>query len=97
MIQSGVVEYGVSVTPGWNLSTGTGERIFLSPDIKFSLPFSAPPHVVLALNSLDSDHATNLRVVLEPYDVEADEFNIKIRTWDDTVLSSVSVTWIAHD
>jgi hypothetical protein len=96
MIQTGVAEFDPQ-TQGWMLNTGTGERSYRSPDIAFQPPFSAPPKIALALSGIDSDRATNLRVVLEPYDVEAEEFNIVVRTWDDTVLHSVQVTWIACD
>jgi hypothetical protein len=96
MIQTGVAEFGPR-TQGWSLNTGTGLRSFRSPDIGFQPPFPAPPKMALALSGIDSDRATNLRVIVEPYDVEADEFNILVRTWDDTVLHSVLVTWIACD
>jgi hypothetical protein len=52
---------------------------------------------MLALSGIDSEHTTNLRVTVTPYDVEADEFNIMIKTWGDTLIYSVLVTWIAHD
>jgi hypothetical protein len=96
MIQTGAAEYGPQ-TSGWNLNTGTGERTFLSPDIKFHTLFSTPPNIMLALSGIDSEHTTNLRVTVTPYDVEADEFNIMIKTWGDTLIYSVLVTWIAHD
>lgn len=35
---------------------------------------------------------------LETFDVEPEEFNIRIRTWADvSVISQMWVTWIAHD
>lgn len=96
MIQTGVVEYNPQCS-GWNLASGTGERTFTGPDIKFQPPFSAPPSVVLALCGIDSDHATNLRLTLRTSDVEPDEFNIMVSTWDDSLVYSVLVTWIAID
>ena len=69
MIRTGTAWYGVD-SPGWNLHTGAGERAFLSPDVFFDAPFAAPPTVLLAIGGIDSDHMTNLRVVLEAYDVE---------------------------
>jgi hypothetical protein len=96
MIQTGVARFDSQMN-GWNLSTGTGVRSFSSPDIAFQPPFPAPPTLVLALSGLDSEHSVNLRVTLQPYDVEAEEFNIIISTWDDTILHGVTVTWIAHD
>jgi len=96
MIQTGVARFDAQMN-GWNLSTGTGVRSFLTPDIAFQPPFSAPPTLVLALSGIDSEHGANLRVALQPSDVEAEEFNIIISTWDDTVLYGVTVIWIAHD
>jgi hypothetical protein len=97
MIQTGVSALSYVTSPDWNLNAGAGERIFQSPDIPFNPPFSAPPQVALALSGIDSDPAANLRVELYPHDVERDEFNIMVKTWADTVLYGVWVTWIAYD
>jgi hypothetical protein len=96
MIQTGVIDFGPQ-TSGWNLGAGTGQRSFTSQDIGFNPPFGVAPAIALALSGIDSDHATNLRLTLNPYDVQANEFNIQINTWDDTLLYSVVVTWIAYD
>lgn len=97
MIQTGIVRYGYTTETDWNLHTGTGERSFRTPDISFEKPFTAPPRVVLALGGLDSEHTTNLRVHLDPYDIEASEFSVKIQTWADTRLYEVSIMWVAYD
>ena len=97
MIQTGVGDYSYVTLPHWNLNTGTGERTFQTPDIPFDPPFPAPPKVALALSGIDSDQATNLRVEVYPHDVEPGEFNIVVKTWDETVLYGVWITWIAHD
>lgn len=96
MIQTGMIDYGPQ-TQGWNLGSGTGVRQFVSPDIAFQPPFVTPPRIALAISGLDSEHSTNLRVTVESSDIEADEFNIVIRTWDDSLVYSVVVTWIAYD
>ena len=93
MIQTGTAFYD-SNTRGWTLNAGTGDRSFTSPDIRFSSPFSAPPTIALALAHIDSER---VRVALETFDVQVDEFNIVIKTWADTLLYGVGVTWIAHD
>ncbi len=95
MLQTGTVWYGVD-SPGWNLHSGTGERVFRAPDVSFDPPFGTPPKVMLAVAGIDSDQTTNLRVVLEAYDVEPGEFSIRINTWDDTLVYNVWVAWIAH-
>ena len=96
MIRSGTAWYGTE-SEGWNLHTGLGERSFRTQDVSFDAPFSTPPKVLLALGGIDSDRTTNLRVVLEAYDIEPGEFSIRIRTWDDTVIHNVLIAWIAHD
>ena len=98
MIRSGLVQYGATWNPSWSLHTGTGDREFQSDDITFEPPFAtAPRGVVLALAGVDSSHLTNLRVGLYPYDVEAHEFNIRVKAWGDTEIYSVWVAWIAYD
>jgi hypothetical protein len=97
MILTGVCDFSYVTSPQWDLNVGTGERIFRSPDIPFDPPFVAPPNVALALSGIDSDQATNLRVEVYPHDVEAGEFNIVVKTWDETVLYGVWITWIAYD
>lgn len=94
MLQMGVFEFHPQVT-GWNLSSGTGPRSFRSPDIKFQPPFSGTPQILLALSGIDSEHTTNLRLTVRPDDVEPDEFNIMVSTWDDSIIYSVMVTWLA--
>jgi hypothetical protein len=97
MIQSGMIHYH-SNSPGWALhNPGAQPKQFVSSDVKFDPPFSSAPTVVLALAGLDADHTTNVRVFLEAFDVEADEFNIRVQSWDDTMIHGVWVTWIAHD
>jgi hypothetical protein len=34
-------------------------------------------------------------VEIYPHDVESEELNLIVKTWDDTVLHGVQVTWIA--
>jgi H-type lectin domain len=96
MIQTGMAGFGVD-SPDWNLNTGIGERSFRTPDVSFDPPFDSAPHVVLAIGGVDIANLANLRLGLEAYDVEPGEFSIRIRTWSDTQLYNVLVTWIAHD
>ncbi len=97
MIQSGGVSLGQLTSGDWNLGSGTGTREYRSPDIPFPSRFSAQPNVVLALCGLDCGHMTNLRVEVYPENVQPEEFNIVVRTWDDTELYAATVTWIAYD
>jgi hypothetical protein len=93
MIQAGTAFYDTN-TPGWTLNTGTGDRSFTSPDIRFDPPFQAPPKIAVSLAGLDGER---VRVGLGTFDIQADEFNVVIYTWWDTALYGVRVTWIAFD
>jgi hypothetical protein len=93
-IEAGTVQFRPD-SPDWNLHEGTGPRRFQSPDIRFHEAFTTPPTVVVAIASLDTEHQANTRVVVYTADVEADEFNIRIQTWDDSLVYQVWVTWIA--
>ena len=95
MIQTGMVKLH-SQMPGWQLNAGSGFRTFLSPDIKFTPSFNTTPQVVVAFSGIIAQ-TNNLQVVVATNDVEADEFNILIQVFDVTLLTEVSVTWIAHD
>jgi hypothetical protein len=96
MIQSGVQQFGFATSSGWTLNAGSGGRAFHSPDIKFNPPFNTPPKIALAISGIEGTQ-TALRVNLETTDVEADEFNIVISTWNDSLIEQVIVTWIAYD
>ena len=97
MIQSGGVSLGVLTAGDWNLTSGIGDREYRSADIPFPTRFSAQPSVALSLAGLDCEHTANVRVEVYPENVQPEEFNIVVRTWHDTVIHSVVVTWIAHD
>jgi hypothetical protein len=97
VIQTRVHQFGYATAPDWNLNTGSGMRRWHSPDIKFQPPFTNPPTIALALSGIEGEQTTSLRVHLDTLDVEADEFNIVISTWDDSVVRQVWVTWIAYD
>jgi len=108
VIQSGTVELssGTAVGGGgtilgaagtWTLNTGSGDRSYRTPDIAFPQPFQQTPVVVLSLAGIDAGNQFNIRVRLAAEDVQADEFNIRVSTWADTVIHAVWVTWVAHD
>jgi H-type lectin domain len=96
MIQTGVVWYN-NETRGWKLDVGEGFRSFTGEPVRFEQRFSAPPSIALALAGLNSANATNLRVGLIPLEVLPDEFKIEVKTWQDTRLYGVEVSWIAFD
>jgi hypothetical protein len=61
------------------------------------LPFTGYPKVVLSLAGIDADHQSNLRLQLDAEDVQQEEFNIRVSTWDDSLIYNVWVNWLAYD
>lgn len=104
MIQTGSLDLnaGTFSDPGvtgdvWSLHEGSGPRKFKTQDIPFSPPFATKPRVLLALAGLDADAQFNTRVTLKVEDVEPEEFNVVVSTWDDTLIYGVRVSWLAYD
>jgi hypothetical protein len=94
-VQTGTFFYGYGQNPGeWTLNKGTGERLF-DAEIKFPVPFTAPPVVMISLTGLDSQGGRNTRVIIASQDVTAYDFEVLVRTWDDSIVYSVYGTWIA--
>ncbi len=89
------------MTGSWSLSTGTGPRSYVSPDISYvSLgavpPFTSPPVVSVSLAGVEATGGlTRVRVSAE--NVQAEEFNIRVDVSGDCTLDAVHVTWLAHD
>ena len=104
MIQSGVMELSgnaavnpIMGTAGWDLSSGQGQRTYKTPDLAFNPPFPQTPVVRVSLAGIDSDSQFNTRVQVTAEDVQTDEFNIRVTTWDNSIIHAVWVSWIAYD
>ncbi len=106
MIQSGIIELGdgAADSPEWTLnvpgpegSEGGAPRTSRSLDIPFKVPFELPPRIIVALAVIDAEHQFNLRVTVSAEEVQAEEFNIRVTTFGDSLIYSVLVSWIAHD
>ncbi len=76
--------------------TGHGDRIFPG-HVKFETPFRNRPHVLVTLSGLDAFHGENVRVNVELRETFEDHFDVNVRTWADTKLAAVWVSWIAID
>lgn len=57
--------------------------------------FTRPPNVVVAINRLDSVAGANVRVIAEVTKVVEASALIRVRSWADTRLITVGVTWFA--
>lgn len=93
-IQSGTWMTKVGDT-AYNLDTNTGERA-MTVEVNFKKPFDVKPKVILSVTQLDGDKAFNQRYNVEVLSVSRDGFTIKIRTWADSKVYSISGYWLAY-
>ena len=93
-IQSG----GWSVSPSlssYSLDSNNGERS-MTIEIRFKDPFKQKPSVFLSVSQIDANRETNVRYNVEAISVSRDGFTLKIKTWADSKIFSISGSWIAH-
>ena len=93
-IQSGSWSTNVG-SPGYNLDSNTGDRS-MTIEVNFAKPFDVKPKVMLSVTQMDGDKAFNQRYNVEVLSVSRDGFTIKIRTWADSKLYSISGYWLAY-
>jgi hypothetical protein len=77
--------------PMW---TGTGPRERRRA-VQFSTPFKAVPSVQLSIALLDADTQSAVRVELTAQNVTVEGFDIVCRTWLDTRIARMRVSWMA--
>lgn len=80
---------------GYNLDTNTGERA-MTIEVDFKNPFDVKPKVMLSVTQLDADKGFNSRYNVEVISVSRDGFTVKIRTWADSKVYSISGYWLAY-
>jgi hypothetical protein len=80
---------------GFSLDKNTGPRTFLL-EVNFLNPFESRPEVLVTVNILDADKATNVRYNVEATAISRDGFTIKITTWDDSKIYGIGGNWIAY-
>ncbi|HCY75305.1 MAG: H-type lectin domain-containing protein [Ignavibacterium sp.] len=80
---------------GYNLDTNTGERA-MTIEVDFKNPFDVKPKVMISVTQVDTDKAFNSRYNVEVLSVSRDGFTLKIRTWADSKVYSLSGYWLAY-
>ena len=78
----------------YSLDKNDGERS-MTIDIDFEIPFKEKPKIILSITQMDSDKESNVRVNVEAISISRDGFTIKVSTWADTKLFSISGYWLA--
>lgn len=74
--------------------TGEGARQTRA-HVEFSESFRAAPVVQVNLSMFDMSNTTNARADVQAEDITADGFAIVFRTWGDTKIARVRVSWQA--
>ena len=80
---------------GYNLDTNTGERA-MTIEVNFKNPYDVKPKVMLSVTQIDADKGFNSRYNVEVLSVSRDGFTVKIRTWADSKVYSISGYWLAY-
>ena len=78
----------------YSLDKNDGERA-MTIDIDFETPFKTKPQIILSITQIDSDKEANVRVNVEAISISRDGFTLKVSTWSDSKLFSISGYWLA--
>lgn len=92
-LQSGEVAVDYS-SAGWTLAEGTGERTFTRP-VPFPTEFAKVPSVMISLRGVD-DSTPRDRVEVRVSGVDTKGFVLFVRTWQDSLVNGVTVSWLAY-
>lgn len=71
---------------------GTGARQARTK-VNFAKPYKTPPHVQVAMSMWDISNKTNNRIDLQADNITTTGFEIVFRTWNDTQVARVRVSW----
>jgi hypothetical protein len=93
-MQSGTWSVNQSI-PGYSLDNNNGDRS-ITLDINFTEPFTKKPKIILTITQLDSDKDVNLRYRPEAISISRDGFTLKVNTWADSKIFSLSGNWLAY-
>ena len=77
--------------PMWE---GEGDRL-IHGRVIFTKPYKAPPVVSAHIVGMDSDQSANLRYWLNVTDIGPLAFTIEFKTWGNTRIGRVGVSWLA--
>lgn len=78
----------------YSLDKNNGERA-MTIDVDFETPFNQKPQIILTVTQLDSDKESNVRYNVEAISISREGFTLKVRTWSDSKIFSISGYWLA--
>lgn len=79
---------------GGDMWTGSGPRERRTA-IRFSEAFRSPPVVQIGVSLWDVDTSSALRAEVQAEDITPEGFNAVFRTWSDTRIARIRVSWTA--
>lgn len=80
---------------GYSLDKNSGERM-MTIEIQFDKSFASKPKIFLSLTQIDASKESNLRYNIKAVSVSRDGFTIKVGTWSDSKVFSLSGYWLAY-
>ena len=87
--------FSKSGDPAYSLDTNTGDRSN-TIEVSFAKPYDVKPKVIVSVTRLDADKGVNVRYNVEVLSVSRDGFTVKIKTWADSKIFSISGYWLAY-
>jgi len=93
-VDQGDVPLFADFEDGGEMWTGTGPRERRKP-VRFSARFRASPAVQLSISLLDADTHAAIRMDLTAENITPEGFDIVVRTWLDTRIARMRVSWMA--
>lgn len=79
----------------YSLDNNSGERS-MTIEIKFETQFKKKPQIFLSVTQFDASKDNNVRYKVEAISVSRDGFTLKVKTWADSKIFSISGYWIAY-
>lgn len=93
-VDQGIEEVFSDFANGGEMWTGYGARERRKP-VRFSGTFRAPPLVQVSLSLWDMDQGANVRADIAAETVTETGFELVFRTWADTRVARVRMSWMA--
>lgn len=93
-VDQGDTEIFSDFANGGDMWTGSGTRERRKP-VVFSEPFRAAPMVQVSLSLWDMDQGANVRADISADAITETGFDLVFRTWSDTRVARVRMTWLA--
>ncbi|KAF5975668.1 agglutinin HPA-like protein [Fusarium bulbicola] len=85
------------------IQTGNTEWKYLSGEKsrstyrRFTKPFKTTPGVVVFITGFDTLQGRNIRIDVSASDITRNGFTVNMKTWADTEVYNLTVSWIAHE